>query len=73
MCRNAGLATEMAAKAKVDQCLLINLCATLEQYPLGPLVQALEQAVGRPWRKAYHKALAELPHLQPLPPIDWPL
>src|SRR5262245_43367860 len=49
LCRSTELATEVAAKAKDDRSLLIDLGATLEQYHPGPLEHALEQAVGRPW------------------------
>ena len=73
LCLDAEVATDLAAQARVDRSLLIDLGAVVEQYGSRALEQALEQAVGRPWRKEYHKALAELTYWQPLPPIDWPL
>lgn len=71
LCLDAELATALAARAKEDQSLLIDLGTVLEQYHSDALEHTLERAVGRPWRKKYNKALAELVHWHPLPPIDW--
>jgi hypothetical protein len=73
LCLDAEVAKELATQAKADRSLLIDLGAVVEQYGPRALERALEQAVGRPWRREYHKALAELSYWQPLPPIDWPL
>jgi hypothetical protein len=73
LCLDAEIASGLAAEAKSDRRRLIDLGAMLEQYRPRALELALEQAVGRPWRKEYSKALTELPDWLPLPPIDWPL
>jgi hypothetical protein len=67
------LAQILAAKAKEDKSLLIDLGAVIDQFHPDPLEYELEQAVGRPWRKEYNKAVAELSYWHPLAPIDWPL
>jgi hypothetical protein len=72
LCLSTELATNLADKAKQDKSLLIDLGAVVEQYHPGPLEHSLEQAVGRPWRKEYNKAVAELSYWHPLAPIDWP-
>ncbi len=72
LCLNANTAAELAARSRDDASLLIDLGATLEQYRVVTLELALEEAVGRPWRKAYNQARAKDPWWQPLPPIDWP-
>ena len=73
LCQDAETAVGLAAEAKSDRSLLIDLGAVVEQYHPRALEPALEEAVGRPWRKEYNKALANCTHWQPLPPIDWPL
>lgn len=73
LCARAKMAAELAEKARSDDSLLIDLVAVMEQYRLGGLERALEETVGRPWRKAYNKALAATMTWRPLPPIDWPL
>lgn len=70
---DAEVASESAAKAKSDHSLLIELGALVEQYSPTVLERALDRSVGRPWRKEYHKALAEFSYRHPLPPNDWPL
>jgi hypothetical protein len=73
LCTRAGMASELAERARSNKNLIIDLVAVMEQYRLRDLEGALEQAVGRPWRKAYNKALAATMTWRPLPPIDWPL
>jgi hypothetical protein len=73
LCRDTEVATELAGRATADRSLLVDLGAVVEQYGPWALERALEQAVGRPWRREYNKALAELSYWQPLPPLDWPL
>jgi hypothetical protein len=72
LCLDTEVASALAAQAKSDRSLLIDLGSVLEQYHPGTLEPALERMVGRPWRKEYSKALAELSYWQPLPPINWP-
>lgn len=72
LCLDPETAAELAAQAKQDQSLLIDLVGVIEQYDMPSLAFSLELAVGRPWRKTYNKARADS-HWQPLPPIDWPL
>jgi hypothetical protein len=71
LCRDGDTAVELAGRSKEDTSLLIDLGATLEQYPLATLEAALIAAVGQPWRKAYNQARAKLPWWNALPPIDW--
>lgn len=70
---DAEVAKELAARATEDYQLLLELGAVLEQYHLPRMVEALEQAVGRPWRMAYKRAWEKFRWWEPLPPIDWPL
>ena len=72
LCRDAEVAKELAAKAKEDDSFLVDLGTVLIQYHQFSLEDALEQSVGRPWRKAYNQAMASS-HWLPLMPIDWPL
>jgi hypothetical protein len=71
LCLDRDTAAELAARSKEDGSLLIDLGATMEQYPIATLEAALNAAVGRPWRKAYNQARAKLPWWNPLPPINW--
>ena len=64
------IAAELASKGKESRSFLIDLGAVLDQYAPPALAVALEQAVGRPWRKAYNLAVAESPHWRPLPRIE---
>ncbi len=73
LCLSSNIASELAAMARSDDSLLIDLVAVLEQYHPRGLERTLEEAVGRPWRKAYNQALAACMTWRPLPPIDWPL
>jgi hypothetical protein len=73
LCLKAETASALAAMARTDGSLLIDLVAVMEQYRLRGLESVLEEAVGRPWRKAYNQALAACMTWRPLPPIDWPL
>ncbi|WZO99697.1 hypothetical protein EP7_001309 [Isosphaeraceae bacterium EP7] len=73
LCRDGATAAELAGRSKEDESLLIDLGATLEQYPLASLEAALNAAVGKPWRRAYSQARAKLPWWNTLPPIDWAL
>jgi hypothetical protein len=73
LCLDNEMATELAARAKEDHALLIDLCAALEQFHPWSLEHVLERAVGAPWRKAYSKALADAQWRPPVRPIDWPL
>jgi hypothetical protein len=68
--RMEKVAVELADRAADDRRLLLDLGAVAEQYSLKPLELALERVVGRPWRKAYHKAMSEVQGWVPLPPID---
>ena len=72
LCRDAEVAKELAVKAKGDNGFLVDLGTVLIQYHQFSLESALEQSVGRPWRKAYNQAMASS-HGLPLMPIDWPL
>lgn len=67
------VAKSLAERAKEDKGLLIDLGAVIDQFHPGPLEYELEQAIGRPWRKEYNKAVAELSYWRPLAPIEWPL
>lgn len=73
ICLDRELAKSLANRAKESKHLLIDLGAVIDQFHPGSLEHELEQVVGRPWRKEYNKAVAELPNWHPLPPIDWPL
>lgn len=73
LCLDDELAQNLAARAKEDKSLLIDLGAVIDQFHPGPLEHELEKAVGRPWRKEYNKAVAELSYWHPLAPIHWPL
>jgi hypothetical protein len=73
LCFDAEVAKELAARATEDDQLLLELGAVMEQYHLPSMAAALEQAVGRPWRKAYNLAWDKKRYWEPLPPIDWPL
>lgn len=73
LCRDAETAKELAARARADDSLLLDLGATLGQYRVPVLEAALEEAVGRPWRKRYNQAQATSPWRHPVAPIDWPL
>jgi hypothetical protein len=73
LCRDEDIATELAARSKEDDSLLIDLGATLEQYHVTSLEFAPNTALGHPWRKAYNRAQTELSYWHPLPAIDWPL
>lgn len=73
LCQDTEDARALAAKAKVDRSLLIDLVAVLEQFHPKALKPAIDEIVGRSWRKEYNKALAELSYWQQLMPIDWPL
>jgi hypothetical protein len=70
--RDAETAKGLAARAREDDGLLLDLGATLEQYRVPVLEVALEEAVGRPWRKRYNQAQATS-WRHPVDPIDWPL
>ena len=70
---NRQTAAELAAQAREEESLLIDLGATLDQYRVGVLEAALNTAVGHPWRKAWNQARARRPWWSPLAPIDWPL
>ena len=72
LCRDAEVAEELAERAKGDDSFLVDLGTVLIQYHQFSLESALEQLVGRPWRKAYNQAMASS-HWLPLMPIDWPL
>src|SRR5205085_10970318 len=72
LCLDNELAKELVEKAKQDNSLLIDLGAVIDQYHPGCLEYHLEQAVGRPWRKEYNRAMAESYWL-PLAQIDWPI
>jgi hypothetical protein len=72
LCRDPGVAEELAERAKGEPSFLVDLGAVLIQYHQSTLERALERTVGRPWRKAYNQALASS-YRQPLMPIDWPL
>ena len=63
------VADELAEKAADDSGFLLDLGTTLEQYDPKPLEFALEHAVGRPWRKAYQKAINDHPSWVPLPRV----
>ena len=67
------VARTLAERAKKDKSLLIDLGAVIDQFHPGLLEYELEQTVGRPWRKEYNKAVAELSYWRPLAPIEWPL
>jgi hypothetical protein len=73
LCLSAKIASELAAMARSDDSLLIDLVAVMEQYHPWGLEGRIEEAVGRPWRKAYNQALAACMTWRPLLPIDWPL
>jgi hypothetical protein len=73
LCLDTTVAAELAARAKSHSSLLIDLIAMMEQYRPRGFELVLEQAVGRPWRKAYNKALDDCSYWLPLPPIEWPL
>jgi hypothetical protein len=72
ICHSQTVAADLALLATRFNRLLLDLGTALDQYGLRPLELALEQAVGRPWRKAYNIAAAESPDWRPLPRVDWP-
>ncbi|MFO0958350.1 MAG: hypothetical protein U0800_13125 [Isosphaeraceae bacterium] len=68
----ASEAAELAEAARENDSLLLELGGVLDQYRVPNLEIALNEAVGRPWRQAWKKALAGHPSWYPPPPIDWP-
>ena len=61
LCRDAEVAEELAVKAKADSGFLVDLGTVLIQYHQFTLESALEQAVGRPWRKSYQSGDGLIP------------
>jgi hypothetical protein len=73
LCKDALVAAELAHKAKEHRDLLIDLGFVVEQYCPPALEPALEEAVGKPWRKAFNKAVKECSFWRPPKPVVWPL
>jgi len=72
LCKNHGMAAEIALNAKAAPHMLIDLAAVQDQYQVPELEWALNEAVGKPWRKAHNEVL-KTAYRSPLPPIDSPL
>lgn len=73
LCRYHGMAKALAARAKDDPYVLTDLGATQDQYHIPALEAALDEAIGKPWRRSYQEVLAGATYYAPLPAIDWPL